>query len=267
MRDTVIYVFYYKAGENPVNSDIYRPIMAGNALCPNDCGFDGDDCGDSISKKNPYFSELTGIYWVWKNTRQQITGCCHYRRYFTAKPEPVDYLVKRLYQIIKGEYASRYSFIKTTQVKRFARRIITNAEIRRILSRYDAILPKPRIFPISVEAHYRANHNPADLETLESLIKSNCPDYLVSYHSVLSGNRLYANNMFILKENDFNRFMEWWFGCLFEFEKRSDLTKYVGDQQRVIGFIAERLLNVWFHHQDLKVKTLPIIFFRNMKYQ
>jgi hypothetical protein len=68
--------------------------------------------------------------------------------------------------------------------------------------------------------------------------------------------------MFILKENDFNRFMEWWFGCLFEFEKRVDLTMYVGDQQRVFGFIAERLLNVWFHHQNLKVKTLPIIFFQ-----
>ena len=42
----------------------------------------GDDTGDHISDKNCYYSELTGLYWVWKNvTDVDIVGSCHYRRY------------------------------------------------------------------------------------------------------------------------------------------------------------------------------------------
>ena len=39
-----------------------------------------DDTGENIAEWNPVFSENTGIYWVWKNTRSEITGVCQYRR-------------------------------------------------------------------------------------------------------------------------------------------------------------------------------------------
>ncbi len=44
--------------------------------------FIGDDTGDSISIRNDNFSELTGLYWVWKNDHDSdIVGTAHYRRY------------------------------------------------------------------------------------------------------------------------------------------------------------------------------------------
>jgi hypothetical protein len=91
-----IYVFYYKKGSILELDQIYQPIMAGNSFLEGRTDFPGDDTGDNISSKNKYYSELTGIYWVWKNTRQDITGACHYRRYFTAQPEPFLYQLKRL---------------------------------------------------------------------------------------------------------------------------------------------------------------------------
>ncbi len=43
-----------------------------------------DNTGDHISEKNPYYNELTGLYWVWKNTDAPYSGICHYRRQFES---------------------------------------------------------------------------------------------------------------------------------------------------------------------------------------
>ena len=42
-----------------------------------------DDTGDSISVDNPYWGELTGLYWLWKNRSfndDDIIGFCHYNK-------------------------------------------------------------------------------------------------------------------------------------------------------------------------------------------
>ena len=44
-----------------------------------------DDDGDNISAKNPYYCELTGLYFAWKNIKADAIGLVHYRRYFSMK--------------------------------------------------------------------------------------------------------------------------------------------------------------------------------------
>lgn len=264
-RNIKIYSFYYKDNVIPVNDELYQPLMAGNVEVENNLKIPGDDTGDSISEKNYYFSELTGIYWVWKNTSQEVTGSCHYRRYFTAKKEPLDLKLKRNLYYLAGLCKKRHGLIYTNNVSRFRNQILTGNEITEILQDYDAILPQKRRLKYTVKKHYSRYHNPEDLQLLEKIFREKHPDFLAAFEKVMNSKSLYANNMFILPEEHYQQFMKWWFAVIFEFEKQIQPEDYKGYQQRIIGFIAERLLTIWFYHQPLKVKELPVIYFKNLK--
>jgi len=119
-----IYIFHYKNGAILRSDSVYQPIMAGNALLSDAKSITGDDTGENISTKNKYYSELTGTYWVWKNTHQDVTGTCHYRRFFTAQPEPFWYKLKRLMYYPVGLYKKRFGLIYTENVRLFKPRIL-----------------------------------------------------------------------------------------------------------------------------------------------
>ena len=65
-------------------------------------------------------------------------------------------------------------------------------------------------------------------------------------------NRTWAHmfNMFVMRKDYFDEFCAWWFGVMFEVEKRIDLSKYPKPEQR--WFIDELLLDVW-----LETKRYP----------
>jgi hypothetical protein len=264
---TRIYVFHYKIGTVLKTDPIYQPIMAGNALLLGNKIIPGDDTGENISFKNQYYSELTGTYWVWKNTMQSVTGTCHYRRFFTAKSEPFLYKLKRLLYYPAGLYKKRYGLIYTENTELFVPRILNEQELGELLDKYDAILPQARKLKYTVETHYHRYHNIDDLNLLETILTEKYPEYLEAFHEVLNGKRLYANNMFILKNEYFQEFMEWWFDMLFEFERRIDLNNYTDYQKRIMGFMAERLLTIWFKKQQLNCIELPVIYFKKFKFE
>ena len=259
-----IFAFYYRNTPVLIHDDTYCPIMAGSVFMDRK-SIEGDDTGDNISDKNRYYSELTGIYWAWKNRKEDIVGFCHYRRYFTAKPEPFRYKLKRLLYRSIGLYKKRYGLIYTSNTSYFLPRILKKEEVCRLMNEYDAILPQARKLNYTVEIHYKRYHNVEDLKLLESIIAQKYPDYTEAFHSVLKSRRLYANNMFILRDSRYQEFMQWWFDILFEFERRISVAQYIGYQERILGFVAERLLNVWFAKQQLKILELPVIYFKNQK--
>lgn len=267
LSDARIFVYYYKNGPVPDIDPIYQPVMAGNALLNEKTSIPGDNSGENISTKNPYYSELTGIYWAWKNTSQSITGSCHYRRFFTAKPEPFYYKAKRLLYFFAGLNKKRYGLIYTRNTKLFIPRILNRQELNELLNSYDAILPQARKFKYTVETHYRRYHDIEDLKLLEAILNEKYPAYLPALKQVLNSKRLFANNMFVMKDEHYQEFMSWWFEVLFEFERRINLANYTDYQKRILGFMAERLLNVWFAYKRLNYIELPVIYFKQFKFK
>jgi len=263
--DCKIYVFHYKNGDPFPNLPGYVHILAGKETYPLKSDFTGDDTGENISNKNQYYSELTGIYWVYKNQSSDIVGTCHYRRFFTPTSEPFQYKLKRLLYYFGGLNIGRHGLIYTSNQEYWQNRILTCEEATQYLEEFDAIMPIKRKLRQSIESHYNKYHDAADLQLLRLIINEKAPGYSATFESTLQLKRLYANNMMVMKREKFEALCEWLFMLLFEFEKRVDLTKYTDYQQRIFGFISERLITTWVNHHQLKVKEFPLIYFRNLK--
>jgi len=263
--DHAIYVFFYKNDPLISKESLYRPILAGKSLFKEPSNYPGDDTGDNISHKNQYYSELTGIYWVWKNTSLSIVGTCHYRRFFTNKSMPLIYKFKH-WMLHPFSRKNSQGLWYSRNLEKHRKLILSESEMLGILEEFDAILPVPRKFRYSIERHYQKYHDISDLEKVREIISERYPDYLDSFDRTMQSNEMYANNMFVMRQEHFQRFMEWWFDILFRFEEQTQLEKYTGYQQRIYGFMAERLLTVWFRHHGLKVRELPLLYFKRLKY-
>jgi hypothetical protein len=258
-----LYILYYKSGTILPLGSLYEPLLCGKGI--EDFPYLRDDTGIQISAKNEFYSELTGIYWVWKNTSQEITGFCHYRRYFTCRQEPwyyrLKYFLTHPFKVQRGHNPLIY----VNNVKKYTDWILNQNEAESILEEHDIILPRARVFRYSLKKHYHKYHSAVDLELIEKILAESHPEYVATWRKVLDGNVLYANNMFVLKSPHYQEFMAWWFDVLFRFESRTDLESYIGYQRRILGFLGERLLTLWVVHKGLKIKELQLLYFKKLK--
>ena len=223
MSKISMYVMAHKPFAAPV-SGIYVPLQVGSAL-HEDLGFIRDDTGDNISVKNPNYSELTGIYWAWKNDHDSdIVGICHYRRFFA------------------GEDGTA----------------VNAGFVEKILGSSD-IVATPAKLPKTIYEDYCEAHNAADMDETRKAIEKLCPDYLEVYDEVMEGHLLYFANMMITRKNIFDDYCKWLFGILFEVEKNLDISGYDDYNKRVFGFISERLLCVWIKKKGLKVFNAHVV--------
>ena len=83
-----IFALTHKKFEVPQDK-MYQPLQVGREEKV-DLGYLCDNTGDNISAGNCYYSELTGLYWIWKNVHTyKYVGTCHYRRYLLNEQEKI----------------------------------------------------------------------------------------------------------------------------------------------------------------------------------
>ena len=62
----------------------------------------------------------------------------------------------------------------------------------------------------------------------------------------------------------FNEYCEWVFNLLFKIEKKIDFSTLNNYDRRIIGFISERLLNVFIYKKSkengVRIKELSVIY-------
>ncbi|WP_308687307.1 DUF4422 domain-containing protein [uncultured Treponema sp.] len=252
-----ILICCHKPCELPPNPDgLFLPIQVGAAISDVDLGMQRDDqvngepC-DNISAKNKSYCELTALYWAWKNIKKlypnlEYIGLNHYRRYFSFD---------------KKNCFDDAVILPENEVKKYE---LDKSKLEKILSKYDALLAKPRVYPYSLEVDYSVNHVSDDIKTIGKLIHDNYSDYYSDFLSVITcNNKLSHYNMTVIGWNDFCKYCEWIFSVLNKAENIINIANYNATQSRIWGYLAERLFNVWIVHNNQNIKFLNIIKFFN----
>lgn len=236
IRKTAIMVAAHKSYSFPKDEG-YMPVHVGKELSCTNIEIFGDNTGDHISGLNPYFCELTGLYWVWKNVQADYYGLVHYRRYF----KPV---------------CGKSSVLIADQA------VAASDSLAFLLDKADVVLSKKRNYWVeSIEKHYSNAHNFSDLQALRDLVKELHPEYLPSLEGVLKGRSVSLYNMFVMPAARFDQYCSWLFSILMPLKDRISYQEYGPYQRRVFGFLAERLLNVWVEHniQNSRVCYVPVV--------
>lgn len=220
-----IYVSTIKTLQAQLPSN-YEPIQAGGALNSPLC-YIRDDSGQNISHKNKTYCELTVLYWMWKNQQYDITGLTHHRRFFF----------------------NQCMFPHILRVN----------EIHSILRKHDIIIPKAISVGQGVESQYKKAHIGADYDLCREVVGTMTPEYLPSFDKNSTSLYLHPYNMLITRASVLNDYCSFLFPLLERLEKQIDVDSRIPYQQRVFGFLAERLFQVWLlKNQHLKSIELPV---------
>lgn len=223
-----IYAMTHKTFDTPKDT-LYIPLHVGREG-KEDLGYLGDNTGDNISDLNCYYSELTGLYWIWKNVHDlDYVGTCHYRRFLINEEE---------------------------------QRVFSRKDYEALLQEYDLVTTKRVVLNNSYHYGFSANHNVKALDMTGIVIKEKYPEYYRTYEELVNGPETYFGNMIVTSKALYDKYCEWLFTIFFEVQNRINVdTDEDAYHKRVFGFISEFLLLVFVRVNQLKVKECMVGMF------
>lgn len=221
------------------------PIQCGRALNPPVEGMPGDDTGDSISRLNREYCELTAHYHAWKNVELSHYGFCHYRRFFGSESA-----TKRPYIAV--------GTMSETQQREL---LVSEEQWCDLLREYDIIAPRSEDMGLPAGEHYRTApfHYGEDLDKFLHVLAQKAPELSQDAESYLAGNRQYFCNMFVMDKVHFYEYCGILFPVLEEFDRVKTLH---GDFQsdRTDGYLGEIFTGIYISSQKrrgVSIKELP----------
>ena len=150
----------------------------------------GDDSGDNISAQNCYYSELTGMYWAWKNSDADYIGICHYRRYLLTHDGA----------------------------------LFDQRSVQKVLCSYDIITTKNLQLNFPYEEGFVHHHKKIYLDMTAQVVEELYPEYTNTFQRLVKEKHTYFGNMLIAKKETYDAYMAWLFDILFAVQARVQFT-------------------------------------------
>ncbi len=116
----------------------------------------------------------------------------------------------------------------------------------------DVALTIPVLNCPNVRGMYEVNHNMDDWQSMMEAVKALQPEYYETLQELADGKFYYGYNMLIAKREVLASYCEWLFGILEYIEERR------GNKPRYIGYLAERLMGVYFLKNWQKYKIVHV---------
>lgn len=215
-----IHVFMAKSHKDKPLTGIHElpkwviPIQVGAVLC-NERTANILDCdGENISEKNVNYSELTALYWIWRNRllppsaaeENEYYGLAHYRR-----------------------------ILELTE----------DDELRLTGNDVDAVLPYPMPYEPDIEAHHSRYLTADDWSALRSAVSKLYPEYADFFPKILKQKYLYNYNIMLARKRVLEEYCNWLFPILEELEE-SSVPRGADRADRYVGYAGESLATLYF---------------------
>lgn len=205
-------------------SEWIKPIQVGTALLSKSASGFSDDSGDHISYKNGNYSELTALYWIWKNCinreageeKQEYYGLCHYRRILNLSDDDV---------------------------------------LRLTDNDVDVVLPFPMLYEPNIEEHHKRYVKDEDWRTLIEILERLYPENMSMFTDIMLQPYFYNYNIIIARKEVLNDYCRWLFPILENLEELST-PKGTDRNDRYIGYIGETLSTFYFMSNKNKLNIV-----------
>lgn len=196
--------------------DYIYPVQVGMANTDIRIADLADNKGENISEKNVNYSELTGLYWLWKNKL-----CSE------GVPE--------------GNEGQYYGL---AQYRRML--VFSEDDLQRLPDNdVDVVLPYPMPYEPNIHAHHERYLKDVDWNALLTSLKELQPEYAKAFDKVLEQQYLYNYNVILAKKPVLREYCEWLFPIL---ERTEELSVPKGSDRadRYIGYMGETLETLYF---------------------
>ncbi len=263
-----------------INNKYIIPIHAGRAISNIDLGIQGDDNGENISFKNPWYCELTALYWLWKNTTADYKGLIHYRRVFSINKSffihrirlHISFVLRRLLSIwTPYNSVGVFKQYKFKNKDDFQKNIeIFTSQLEKIFAQgYNVIAPYPNRMYFSIERTLCWECGGQFLDLLRKIIRENHPDFYPYFDKAQKGLWFYSTNLEVMDNETFVEYCTLLFDILEAHEKETVAQGYLLDiskekaYSRISGYMGEMITNAFLQYckATKKVKILPIAFY------
>lgn len=179
-----------------------------------------DGSGDNIADKNWTYCETTAMYWIDHNiSDSDYIGIEHYRRLFCdwkKRPRSQAYLLKQL-------------------------------------ETHDVVVKINWCYFFRNKDWFVWHHGKENYKAMRNAIAKLYPDYLPFFDRRMRSNIISYCNMMVAPKAIYHDYCKFLFDVLFETEKHISIPK-TGHNSRMMGFMAERLLDVYLDKNKLKKK-------------
>ena len=204
--------------------DYVFPIQVGADKAPSKIADLMDNTGDNISDRNGNYSELTGLYWLWKNklisSAELLSG--------ESGNGDIEECERQYYGF--GQYRRMLEFSDDDLL-----RLVDND--------VDAVLPYPMPYEPNIHAHHERYIKEADWDALLQALNELEPEHAKVFPDVLNQQYLYNYNVILAKKKALRDYCSWLFPILMGTE---ELTDAKNRSERYIGYMAETLETLYF---------------------
>ncbi len=177
-----------------------------------------DNQGDNISEKNGDYSELTGLYWIWRNRikrqDEKYYGLAHYRRFLELSEDDL---------------------------------------LRLADNDIDVVLPYPMPYEPNIEAHHLRYLRDSEWDAVLQALEELQPNYSRAFKDILMQEYFYNYNVILAKKDVIDDYCSWLFPLLFRIEEINDPNNDK-EPNRYMGYVGETLETLYFMYNKDKLK-------------